>query len=136
MRLSLRQLQRHLSELDAARKGCTLRCTWPGGVRFRDERGEKTKLRLAPGDECRVLERHGSWVRSLPGWLPLWADAEADHQPLFEVGASGSERSYPLVPGVSSCGAGAGLFGKGFKMGQERPREPLILPPPWSLRSS
>ena len=84
-RLSLHSLRQAL--LQEAKQGCRVRCTWAGGVRFRDEQGHKTQLRLAMGEECSVLERQGSWLRSHKGWLPLWGDEEADHEALFEVGA-------------------------------------------------
>lgn len=69
-----------------ARPGAVLRCTWHDGVRFHKPcKDTKKRLRLVPGDEIRVLERDGQWIRTVPGWLPLWGTSAMDHSPLFEV---------------------------------------------------
>lgn len=81
-----------------ARPGAMLRCTWQHGVRF--HKGPKDeKLRLVPGDEIRVLERDGQWVRTVPGWLPLWGTRTMDYSPLFEVCQRAPAK--PLPPQVN-----------------------------------
>lgn len=75
-----------------ARAGALLRCIWPS-VRFHGD-----KLRLAQGDEIRVLERDGNWIRTAPGWLPLWGTRAMDYSPLFEVRQRAPPKPKPSLP--------------------------------------
>lgn len=76
-----------------ARAGALLRCIWPSGVRFHGD-----KLRLAQGDEIRALERDGNWIRTAPGWLPLWGTRAMDYSPLFEVRQRAPPKPKPSPP--------------------------------------
>eukprot|EP00927_Polykrikos_kofoidii_P031639 TRINITY_DN2717_c2_g1_i1.p1 TRINITY_DN2717_c2_g1~~TRINITY_DN2717_c2_g1_i1.p1 ORF type:complete len:498 (+),score=56.81 TRINITY_DN2717_c2_g1_i1:189-1682(+) len=66
--------------------GCSIRCTWPHGVRFRLAKGRSadcSDVVVRNGDSVRVVEKVSDWVRGDRGWLPLFRSGTC--HPLFEL---------------------------------------------------
>eukprot|EP00933_Yihiella_yeosuensis_P009216 TRINITY_DN11502_c0_g1_i1.p1 TRINITY_DN11502_c0_g1~~TRINITY_DN11502_c0_g1_i1.p1 ORF type:complete len:1114 (-),score=259.83 TRINITY_DN11502_c0_g1_i1:87-3260(-) len=86
--------------IDEVRSGSVIRCSWQGGVRFRRSRrrSDTGDARVEHGEEVKVLERHGDWVRCSAGWLPLHGVKDAHGVPLFQVSGFDAEEPTCTTP--------------------------------------